>query len=394
MEMCIVSESLQQSLKQKLSFTYREPIEMVIAMSINARKDQMLRLAEELHIEVDPFLNTMLDQAEDTLSPYLKRELNYFFDYDFYRWGPDVAFYATAFEGKEGETAEEWINRLEEMPAQQVVALMVRCAYSDKLHEFLQGRPWADIQSDLTVLSEQVRKVEPSDEIDKTRSHLLECLAHPEETKQRYMLVIRQFYRIVFAPHEREIRSRCETAVARYEMLFQADPERFVHDFHKIDPAIYTRSAIHHISFMIQVTSSQLNIGKNADWIIFGINNERHFGPEAARNKVEKFLKVFSDKRRLEFVRLLAERPRFGQELAAELGITPAAVNYHASSLILLDLVEHKRSEHRLYYHINKEKVREMLDLTAQVLLGEETYKPVPESGDQPSLGGGKDEPD
>jgi DNA-binding transcriptional ArsR family regulator len=365
---------LHESLKQFLSFTYREPIELVVAMSMVARQNQMIKLAEELRVETDPLLDQFLEQAGEMLSPHMKRELEYFFDYDFFRWGPDMAFYASAFDGPPGETAEQWMNRLESTPPQETVSKMVRCAYNDKLGEFLQGLPRDETWSSLETLSEQVAKIEPSGDAEKSLRQLNECLTHPDEAKTRYMLLIRQFHRICFAPYAGEIRSRCEAAVKRYEELFRADPERFVHDFHKIDPNIYSRTAIHHVCFMVQVSTSQYNISKQCDWIIFGINNERFFGPDAARNKAEKFFKAFSDKRRLEFIRLLAERPLYGQELASELGITPAAVNYHANFLVMLDLIELRRSEHRLYYHVNRDKVKELLDLTAKVLLGEEKY--------------------
>ncbi|WP_199622045.1 ArsR/SmtB family transcription factor [Paenibacillus alkalitolerans] len=381
-----MNESLQDILKQRLSFTYREPIELLVSMSMTARKDQMLQLAEELHVEVDPFLTVLLDRTGEVLSPHMKRELGYFFDFGFFRWGPDIAFYASAFDSREDETAEQWIDRLEITPAGHIVSMMVRCAYNDNLGEFLQGRTWNDFHLDLEALAEQTRKIEPSGQVDRTQSHLLECLVHPEETKQRYMMLIRQFHRLAFAPHAQELRSKCEAAIERYEKLFQTDPKRFLHDFHKLDPTFYTRTAIHHVSFMFQIGCSLYNIGKHADWIIFGINNEQYFGPEAAIAKVEKFFKAFSDKRRLQFIRLVAQRPLYGQELAAELGVTPAAVNYHANFMVLLDMVELKRSEHRLYYNVNKEKVREMLELTAKVLLGEEKYGPGP--------GGGKDERD
>ncbi|KAI7251594.1 hypothetical protein KC345_g11561, partial [Hortaea werneckii] len=83
-------------------------------------------------------------------------------------------------------------------------------------------------------------------------------------------------------------------------------------------------------------------------WVIFGIHNDRVYGPNADREKVELFLKAFSDKRRLDFLLLLKQRPHYGLEIATALGITPAAVKYHSNFLFFLDLLDVERVDHRL----------------------------------------------
>lgn len=367
---------MREILIKNIRFAYNEALEFIVSMGMVACEDQMVALAEDYNIEMDPLATSFHEETQTRLSPHTLRELHFFFKYHFLHKGLDFAFYKLICLSSELQSVEEWITRLEQIPAEKVVSEMVYGVYYDTLDELLQGLDWEIVKTDIHLLSEIVKNTKPQPDVAAAHEPLLECLAHPEETKLRYMQLIRLFYRDAFAPWKDRLRDESERAALSYQELFHANPERFIREINKLDPSIYDVPTTFHISFISQVGNHKLtfnNGGSWSSWVIFGIHNDRVFGPAADRAKTELFLKAFSDKRRLDFLLLLRERPHYGQEIAKALGITPAAVNYHANFLFFLDILEMKREDHRMYYHLNKDKLRELLAITSRVML-EENY--------------------
>lgn len=363
---------MKELLKKNIRFAYNEALEFVVSMGMVACEDQMAALAEDYRIETDPLADSFHDEARARLSPHALRELQFFFQYHFLHKGLDFGFYESICISSKPQSAEEWITSLEQRPAEKVVSEMVYGVYHDQMDDLLQGMDWEVIKMDLGLLTELVKKTEPQPELIKAHDPLLECLAYPEETKLRYMHLIRLFYHDAFAPWKDRFREESERATLVYKELFHANPERFIRELIKTEPATYDVPTVFHISFISQVGSYSLLLNTGTSWIgwvIFGIHNDRVFGPAADRAKTELFLKAFSDKRRLDFLLLLRERPHYGQELAKALKITPAAVNYHANFLLFLDLLEMKREDHRMYYHLNKDKLQELLAVITRVML-------------------------
>ncbi|WP_438349375.1 ArsR family transcriptional regulator [Paenibacillus sp. FA6] len=366
---------MKDLLNKNISFAYNEALELIVSMGMIACEEQMIALAEDYKLETDPLAISFHEEARARLSPHTLRELQFFFEYNFLHKGLDFAFYESICSSMEPQSAEEWMLRLGHSPAERIVAEMVYGVYHDKMDELLQGMDWEVVKKDIPLLLEIVKKTRPQKEVAEAHAPLLECLAHPEETKVRCIQLIQQFYHDAFSLWKDRLRVESERAAIRYEESFHANPERFIRDHTGTEPTTYDIPTIFHISLMAQVGNDHLVFYTGTSWIgwvIFGIHNDRVFGPAADREKTELFLKAFSDKRRLDILLLLRERPHYGQELAIKLSITPSAVNYHANFLFFLNLLEMKRVEHRMYYHLDIEKLRELLAVTTRVMLDED----------------------
>ncbi len=85
--------------------------------------------------------------------------------------------------------------------------------------------------------------------------------------------------------------------------------------------------------------------------------------------KLATFFNTLSDKTRLEIVRILTDRPHYGQELAKILGISNATVFYHLSMLEKIKVVHLERIEHRVYYALDSERLRQLLTRGSAFLL-------------------------
>ncbi len=360
-------------LKEKLTFRYREPLEFIISMGMLACEEAMLKLAEDYKIQIDPLLKEFFDYAREHLSAHSLRELKVFFGHDFFHGSLNMCCYRLLAFRPEIDQVAELIEALKQENEESLVSGMVYDVYYDRMDEFLDGEQWDERSGDLPFLMERVKRQPPADSVATAREPLLECLSHPKEAKQRLLHLLMQVDQGAFEPWKDRFRAMSEPGLNRYKELFEENPAKFIREYEKLSPDFYIQEnqTIVHVSFCLQVGNYYMAFGSEVGLYLFGLRNEEIFGTAATLEKVEQFFKAMSDNRRLKMISLLLKRPHYGTEIAEVLGITPAAVSYHANFLFFLDLIEMKRTDHRLYYHLRKERMSELLQMAGRVLLEE-----------------------
>ncbi len=80
-------------------------------------------------------------------------------------------------------------------------------------------------------------------------------------------------------------------------------------------------------------------------------------------------LKALSDASKLEILSMLKTSPKYATEMAAQLGLTPATVSYHMSTLLAAKLVYVEKNNGKFYYYINDNAVKDILDQIRQLIL-------------------------
>lgn len=94
--------------------------------------------------------------------------------------------------------------------------------------------------------------------------------------------------------------------------------------------------------------------------------------PVDNRKHLISLLKVLADESKLEILALLKERRRYGRELAKELDLTTATISHHMDVLVGRGLVTLQKEMNRIYYEIDKNAIRKLLEQTWDLLLGGE----------------------
>lgn len=113
---------------------------------------------------------------------------------------------------------------------------------------------------------------------------------------------------------------------------------------------------------------------KESDFYYVGVLNDplRGFGDSGANEELLcRALKVMGDPRKFETLKLLAQKPRYGQQLARELQISTATVSHHMAQLVELELVKIERDANRVYYTVNKDKMKLLFSDFAKLFLSE-----------------------
>ena len=108
--------------------------------------------------------------------------------------------------------------------------------------------------------------------------------------------------------------------------------------------------------------------------VVIGAGTDNRIIHRSARDKASTFFSCFGDPKRLEILRLTAQRPWFSSELAKHFNLKPATLSYHMNILTEAELLNLENGEsRRFYYSLNREKVKEYLKEVSRDLLGPET---------------------
>ena len=86
-------------------------------------------------------------------------------------------------------------------------------------------------------------------------------------------------------------------------------------------------------------------------------------------DKLCRNLRTIGDLRKFEILRLLSEGEKYGQQLASLLDISTATVSHHMAMLMECGFVEIKRESNRIYYCLNRKKLRDFIDELSLSLL-------------------------
>ncbi len=86
-------------------------------------------------------------------------------------------------------------------------------------------------------------------------------------------------------------------------------------------------------------------------------------------DKMCRGLRTLGDMRKFEILRLLSEGEKYGQQLASLLDLSTATISHHMAMLMECGFVEIKRNSNRIYYCLNRKKLRDFIDELSQTLL-------------------------
>ncbi len=349
--------------KNDIVFIRKPTLDFAAAMYILANGDKNLALSKELGVEPDQLLIKMGENGAKVFSTHMQEELHFFMDYDACSISGitpvNAILFTAALEHPEIEDVPDLVKHLENQAEDYFIYLMAKNALG--LHSQEEFMPDA--------LAGYIENLPPED--SSFGSKLRECLQNPLEIKIRFCLLIRQFYTLVYQPFESEIHAVVEACRPYYEHLLDTDFSGFVSDYFGIDTGNYNKKLDIYLSLFFQVGLLMLHWDDGRDVAILGIHANRRFGYEVTKKLLGNFYKLLADEKRFQLLELLADRPKYVNELAELLKLAPSTVSHHLSYFIRTGIVTPSRDEHKLYYALDRKKIRELFERSIKMFLKE-----------------------
>lgn len=106
--------------------------------------------------------------------------------------------------------------------------------------------------------------------------------------------------------------------------------------------------------------------------VLFGIYALKIQELKTRYNKTDadilEFLKVISDDSKFKIIKVLNQEQLYSLQLAEKLGVSNPTISHHMSNLITVGLVRFEKKKNRIYYSLNKEKLKMYLNVLYKLL--------------------------
>lgn len=363
-------DNTNKRMRQNTRFIINPCLEFACAIRWIGEEHKLLSYAKEMNYKIEPKDEQLINKIKANMSRYVKQELEYF-----YNIAP-ICTYPVAFiaDNQEIQTVDELLKKME----QADLTVVFKYLGGIFIYEYAQGLngEWSKVIDSLDKMYNYIEKTVIC--TNEKKQQLLECFRNPEETKLRLCFMFKQFYEKAYAPFEKEILDMLAIEKEKYTSIFNANPEIFyknyILDFSKKTKGIWNFKIDIHVSILYQIQFWVLNLHdyiKNRGIIILGARNDKYNNNLLIKDEVEKFLKVLADKRRVDIIKLLAEKICYGYEIANILKLTPATVNYHMTFIMDAGLITLERENNKVLYKLDKEKVKLLFRQAERIILKE-----------------------
>ena len=225
------------------------------------------------------------------------------------------------------------------------------------------------------------------------RSHLIQLLTNPEPTRRELLTVLSSFAATVFArlePSLRDERAEAGERLSAAQYHLPDAPPPWLSWIGEHSPAVVAPSVLlgDRAATYYHELDRSLFDGMAYEPLIAIVGTERALATEghtrrsgrmrppalASADPIERWAQMFgalSDPTRLRIVRLLVERPRYGQELAALMGLSGATISHHVGELSKAGILRLERRGQRTYFLIQPETLALLLDESRRYLFAE-----------------------
>lgn len=351
----------------KMNFIISRPVEFLYAIIATSLGEKVIGEADTKYCTE---LIASVKDIKQKLSRFTQMEMEYFFDMDvnILDGFGQIILWSFLLDNPNTNTVSELISLIENCNESILFYYIIKYMVLENKHTSIDHfTDYEKLKDNIEGLLGIANNLEFPNTLRKEK--LIECISNSTETKHRLCLLLNQFYEKAYKPVEEAIIKILLNPREKYEAIFNADPHKFSKEFLFKDYGVFSSIVDVHVSYFRHVGSDYYSNKDNNELIVFGYRTDEFFGEAPKREKIYKFLKAISDKKRIDIIELLSQKPWYVNEIADELGMTSATVSYHLTTLQELDIVDFERSDHRFYYHLNKDILSNFFDEAKELFL-------------------------
>lgn len=90
---------------------------------------------------------------------------------------------------------------------------------------------------------------------------------------------------------------------------------------------------------------------------------------KAIEKRALQTLKLLADKSKFDILTSIKDKDAYGAELSRKTGLTTATISYHMTALLQEQLIHVERVNNRIYYRLNRDSVKELIEFLQETLL-------------------------
>lgn len=349
---------------QKVTFIVHPVVEFIAGLDFLANEKEYSKLFNEYHYEQDEKVKAKVQFMSSNVSRFLEKEIQYFFNL------PEITdvMGRIILENPNLINVDDLIRYLEKMDATKLLAYILERFYFDSPSQFENIMNLINNHDQYETIFSFIMRSEATSDIIKEK--LLDIIESPEEIKYRLTLLLRQFYGKCYLPIEDEIIDTLYASKEKFEKTFEENKVYFYEEYLSEYSIKDVKNFVVNISYFVQIGKWKFltTLQNNIEYISIGMHADSYPQSSFQKIKVKKLLKLLADEKRFEMIQLLGKKPWYGHELAEALNITPPTISYHISSMMELGLIFLEKESNRTYYHLDKDKLKQLLQLVEKRL--------------------------
>ena len=343
----------------KVTFIVHSVVEFISGLDFLANEKKYCQLFNEYHYEQDEKVKAKVQFMSSNVSRFLEKEIQYFFNL------PEIidVMGRIILENPNLTNVDKLIVYLEKMDARKLLVYILERFYFDNPSQFENIMELINNHDKYETIFSFIMRSEATS--DTVKEKLLDIIESPEEIKYRLTLLLRQFYGKCYSPVEDEIIDTLHTSKEKFEKIFKENKVYFYEEYLREYSLKDVNDFVVNISYFVQIGKWKFltTPENNIEYISIGMHADSYPQSSFQKIKVKKLLKLLADEKRFEMIQLLGKKAWYGHELAEALNITPPTISYHISSMMELGLIFLEKESNRTYYHLDKDKLKQLLQL-------------------------------
>lgn len=308
--------------------------------------------------ELNGELQKWVDEKVRSIPQILKDELEVFFSQETFI---GLSMIRYAFETNCYQSLEKFIQQVESDSAYHIFEHFLETGFTptevSDIHDFTEVRLF--IQNTSIPESEKWK--------------LTYLYVDIENTKNRFISLMKQFYEFYFKTDLPYFLKKQQENIdyLKGKQIFSTR-EKVGEAFPVIPSYVIENKAMKLIlSPSYFYDTSSLSSDSEQSFIYhYGINEyDSNTKNKMSQDDVLDAIKIVADEKRIRIIMLLNKAPRYGYELAQTLSLSNSTISHHLSTLHSIGIVYSMRIENKVYYQLNKDKLKELMETLTKSLL-------------------------
>lgn len=296
-------------------------------------------------------LNKWVLNTRVKISEHIKQEINIFFNYESFL---GMSLVQPIWENRCYENIDSFFDFLEQYPAKDLIKSFFNTG-------FVPDMRIENIDDPIEVKNFLVSSSLP--EVEKWK--LTYFCSAPEETKRRFITLIKDFYNTIFKENLDMVLKFHLKSISYMEEILRNKPYEVLSKLMQLnlegtndkDKIILVPSYYYNIASLTSYSEENHRL-----IYVYGIAQpELGNTDDISAEKVLTAIKVLSDENRVKTVGILNSSPCYGYELSQKLGISSSTISHHLSLLSDIGVIVPMREENKVYYQVNKDNIRKLL---------------------------------
>lgn len=299
-------------------------------------------------------LENWVKRIRSSLSEELRGELEIFFDYDNF---PGFGLLDLAFRSNKHRNLKDFFDFLEGVSADDIIHSFFKAGY-------LESREGMTEIKKITSSREALEFLKKRKMPEKEKWKLLYFFCSKEETKERFIYLLRQFYYDYFHNEIEKISLIQYKSIHELKREFKNEKEKKFklllnfdyRPLQELNQIIFIPSYYLNTSFIITYDDMSESLiylyGVERPWLVLNHDN----------SNVMAAFKILSHDKRLQIIQILKKRPCYGAELVEKIKLANSTISHHLSILSDHGIVLANREENKVYYEVVPERIEEILE--------------------------------